>query len=87
MNVVTTSAYYWAGVSPPTNDWHRGAREGAGCRYWTDYDLTILLRNLAVAGALCAAWIDGWKSRDDFGCSRSWPYSHWHPGCAREVPR
>ena len=73
---------------PFPGDWCRVNRDvERWFNFERDYDLTILLSNLAVAGALCAAWTDGWKSRDDFGCSRSWPDSYWHPGCGREVPR
>lgn len=46
--------------------------------------LGVLLRNLAVAGALCAAHDYGWDAHSlyDDGDHR-----HWHPGCGREVPR
>lgn len=84
MNIVTTTSDVPSGAVRLAKHW---SSDGVLWHYFTDYDLTILLRNLAVAGALCAAWIDGWKSRDDFGCSRSWPDGYWHPGCGREVPR
>lgn len=59
-------------------------------------DLTILLRNIAVAGALCAAFRQGGAS-----CSCDGPNDKdairvgywaiwrggWFPGCEREVPR
>lgn len=79
MNIVTARTNV-PGVNQVADGWH----------YFTDYDLTILLRNLAVAGALCAAFSDGeQKGYDDAaegeGYSRSAP--DWHPGCGREVPR
>lgn len=44
------------------------------------YDLTTLLRNLAIAGALCEAWKQLWYT---------WTLAcrHWDPGCGRPWSR
>lgn len=47
--------------------------------------LDILLRNLAVAGALCAAYCAGVSALEN-ACRRGLPRQPWYPGCGREVP-
>lgn len=48
-----------------------------GFSRWENVDLSIFLRNVAVGGALCAAWEGGWDSRDNM----------WRPGCGQEMQR
>lgn len=50
---------------------------------WQAVRNSPLGRNLAIAGALCAAWRHGWVS-ERFAGGR---IADWHPGCGREVPR
>lgn len=56
MNVITHMAY----GGDPGASWDRAERvidDGVrGIRYETDYDVTALLHNFAVAGGLAAAW-------------------------------
>lgn len=52
-------------------------------------DLSTLLLNLAVAGALCAAYAVGWRARVNFAhnfSAASPPSEVWRPGCGREAP-
>lgn len=51
------------------------------------YDLTILLRNLAVAGALTATWRHGLMTGGQSVVDCQHYSCYWHPGCGREVPR
>lgn len=80
VNVVTTNVF---GDEP--DGWVRAEwvtpRPGVRMiRYQTDYDLSIFLRNVAVAGALCAAWKCGRNDSTVF-CG------YWLPGCGKEMPR
>lgn len=60
MNIIVRTEY----GREPAYHWHRaewvaiepGVRK---IRYETDFDVTILLRNIAVAGGLTKAYIDG----------------------------
>ncbi len=51
-----------------------------GCDDVALYDLTILLRNLAIAGALCEAHWQRWYT-SKLLCR------HWEPGCERTWSR
>lgn len=52
--------------------------------HWQAVCNSQLGRNLAVAGALCAAWRDGWNQCANLPFVES---RAWRPGCGRGVPR
>lgn len=88
VNVIAVARFLPEGESMTDEDWSPAHGVPGGYRLWYRYDLTILFRNLAVAGALCAAFYTGaeceWRRgfRGDHSATLDW-----YPGCGREVPR
>lgn len=54
---------------------------------YRQFDIGILLRNLAVAGAMTATWRHGLMTGGQSVLDCQHYTCYWHPGCGREVPR
>ena len=73
-NIVTASFLCKRGDQPKSDGWHRAGWDGYVIRYETDFDLTTLMHNLAIAGALTKAFRLG----DTYGWDMGWNDANHH---------